>query len=192
MVTSLIHYELIFVYDVKEWFTSSREGKRKLSSYTYKGCDIDQRWWQNFSMCLHWLRVDYGVGNEFLNPGVQNEPTIGLEAVREGRTHHLPGTCTLPRDIWDRKFAWSQSRVPSLSRSPEQRDHTRRIRTKLCAWGSSSESPSALILMHLAHSTAICQVSFSFFHQSYRVQPVSLSPAWLNLFLGILFLLMQL
>ena len=138
--------------------------------------------------CTGWGWTLVKLGSEFLNSGVRNEPTIGLEAVREGGTHPLPGSCTSPRDLWENKVAWSQSRVPSLSRDPEQRV-TPGGSGPTCVPG---ESPSVLTLMHLAHLTAIYHVSFSFFHQSYGVQPASLWPPWLNLFLGILFLLMQL
>ena len=71
--------------------------------------------------CTGWGWTLVKLGSEFLNSGVRNEPTIGLEAVREGGTHPLPGSCTSPRDLWENKVAWSQSRVPSLSRDPEQR-----------------------------------------------------------------------
>ena len=141
--------------------------------------------------CTGWGWTMVKLGSEFLNSGVRNEPTIGLEAVRKGGTHPLPGSCTSPRDIWENKVAWSQSRVPSLSRGPEHReshqgDQDQAVCLGVQQWVPISPDPDASCSLD-RHLSCLLQ-----FLSSVLWCSACKSPPWLNLFLGILFLLMQL
>ena len=146
-------------------------------------------------------------------------PPWARRCVREGRTCPFPGSCTSPRDIWEKSCLVPDLQSPVSVTAPSRGIRTRpscyRIRSRLRAWVSGNGSPSILISIYViltndhhshlvdisyhtqlhnfssrpADSTAGCHVFFNFFHQSYNFQCASFSPPWLNLFLGILFLM---
>lgn len=169
-----------FLCMMKECFTSSRGGKMKLSSYTYKGCDIDQRHGKiSLCACTGWGWTMVLEMNSWILVSRMSPPQAWrlLGRKNPSPSWHL----YLAQDIWERKFAWScpsPASVVALSReiTPEDQDQA------VCL-GSSSESPSALILMHLAHSEHIfChKVSLSASHHSMCSACKSFSPPWLNL-----------
>ena len=81
------------------------------------------------------------LGSEFLKSGVWNEPNIGMEAVREGGTHSLPGSCTLPRDIWEKKICLIPVQSPQSQSWPWAERVTLGGSGPSCAPGGSAVSP---------------------------------------------------